>query len=44
MSSPRRAFRDPTKAQRILGHEAKTRLEEDLKRLSERIAPTIIAR
>src|SRR6266700_373462 len=35
---------DPTKARTVLGYEPKTRLEEGLKRLSERMVPMIIAR
>lgn len=35
---------DPKKARMILGYQPKIRLEDGLKRLTERIAPTIIAR
>ena len=35
---------DPTKAQRILGYEPRIKLEEGLKRLSERMMPMIVAR
>ncbi len=35
---------DPSKAQTVLGYEPRIRLEEGLKRLSERMMPTIIAR
>src|SRR5436309_16065798 len=35
---------DPTKARTVLGYEPKTRLEEGLKRLSERMVPMIIAK
>ena len=35
---------DLTKARKVLGYEAKTRLEDGLKRLSERMVPIIIAK
>jgi nucleoside-diphosphate-sugar epimerase len=50
VSSPANSFEvrkfvgDLTKAKRLLGYEPRIRLEEGLKRLSEKIAPMIIAR
>jgi len=35
---------DLTKARKVLGYEPKTRLEDGLKRLSERMVPIIIAK
>jgi len=40
----RKFIGDLTKARKVLGYEPKTRLEEGLKRLSERMVPIIIAK
>ena len=40
----RKFIGDPKKAQKVLGYEPKIKLEDGLKRLSERMVPTIIAK